>query len=597
MLTPGETERASDAELWRLVRQGSAPAFEAVVRRYQSLVCAVAYSSYGDVTLSEDIAQETFWVAWRERATLAQAASLRSWLCGIARNLANHARRRAARAAEAAAPLEAVAEPATPTQGPAEEAASREMESLVWQTLEQIPETYREALVLFYREQQSVAEVAAALELSEDAVKQRLSRGRGMLRERVAELVGETLQRSRPGRAFTVAVMAGLAALSAGTKTAVAGAGAAGTGAALSGAAGPTLKAAVGLSGGALGGALGMLGGVAGGWLGTWLPAQLAPTRRERDNLLRTGRRMLLVSGLFMAALVAGAFALLGRLPVGYYLTFWGAWVVTYGAYVTVEGVRTARGVKRLHAEAPPAAEPNDSRLRAGADAVVRRYRGRVFRSRATLFGLPLIDINCLDPRLTAGWGGPGPAPGGRGTARGWIAIGDDARGVLLAVGSRARGLIALGGRTLGVFSFGGVATGIVAFGGLALGVIGFGGLAVGGVAVGGLAVGWEACGGGAVAWDVACGGGAVARRAAYGGAAVARDYAVGGGAWAHHVNDEAARAVLLNHPLVRGLGWYNAHTGWCTAAIVLLSLLVPGAMLPLMYRRSWENRPEGSGP
>jgi len=111
MLTPAATERASDSELWQLVRQGSAPAFETVVRRHQSLVCAVAYSYCGDLTLSEDIAQETFWAAWRERATLEQADSLRSWLCGIARNLGNNARRRASRAAEAATPLEAVAEP------------------------------------------------------------------------------------------------------------------------------------------------------------------------------------------------------------------------------------------------------------------------------------------------------------------------------------------------------------------------------------------------------------------------------------------------------------------------------------------------------
>jgi RNA polymerase sigma factor (sigma-70 family) len=548
------------------------------------------------LTLSEDIAQETFWAAWRERAALEQASSLRSWLCGIARNLGNNARRRASRAAETATPLEAVAEPAMPTPGPAEEAADREMESLVWQTLEQIPETYREALVLFYREQQSVAEVAAALELSEDAVKQRLSRGRGMLRERVAELVGETLGRSRPGRAFTVAVMASLTTLSAATKSAVAGAGVAGTGAALSGAAGPTLKAVAGISGGALGGALGMFGGMAGGWLGTWIPAQLAPTKRERDYLRRTGRRLGLVSVLFMVVMFAGAFSIPGRYPYWYYLIFWAAWMVSYAAYATVEGVRAARGMKRLSADAR-VNEPNDSRLRVGVDAVVRRYRGRVFRSRSTLFGLPLIDINCLDPELTTGWGGAGAAPGGRGTARGWIAIGDDARGILLAVGSKACGLIALGGRTLGVFSFGGVAAGIVAFGGLALGVIGFGGLAVGGLAVGGLGVGWQAWGGGAVAWDVACGGGAVAWRAAYGGAAIAHDYAVGGEAFARHANDEAAKAVLLEHPLVHGTQWYIANTGWCTTVIVLLSVL-PALLMPLlMYRRGREHDPEGSGP
>jgi RNA polymerase sigma factor (sigma-70 family) len=597
MLTPVATERASDAELWQLVRQGSAPAFEAVVRRHQSLVCAVAYSSCGDLTLSEDIAQETFWAAWRERGTLEGAGRLRSWLCGIARNLGNNARRRASRAA-AATPLEAVAEPSAPTPDPAEEAASREEESLVWQTLGQIPETYREALVLFYREQQSVAEVAAALELSEDAVKQRLSRGRGMLRERVAELVGETLRRSRPGRAFTIAVMTGLTALSAGTKTALAGAGTAGTGAALAGGAGPALKAAVGtgLAGGALGGILGSLGGLAGGWLGTWVPAQLAPTRRERAYLLRAGRRMLVVSVLFMAVLTAGAVTLPERYPIPYYLTFWFAWFVTYGAYVAVESLRYAREAKRIRAETTSTAELNDSPLRTRLNAVAARYHGRVFRSRATLFGLPLIDINVRDPAPPGGAGRAELPRAERGVARGWIAIGDDAYGVVLAIGSRARGFVAIGGRlALGALSFGGIAVGLLAVGGLSLGVLGIGGLGVGVYAIGGGAVGWQACGGMGVAWDVACGGGAAAWHAAYGGAAVAHDYAFGGGVWAHHANDEAAKAILLNHPLVRGMGWYNAHTGWCTTVIVLLSLLVPGAMLPLMYRR--ESRQEGRGP
>src|SRR5205823_14257953 len=140
-------------------------------------------------------------------------ARLRAWLCGIARNLGKNARRRAARPAEAAAaPLDGVAEVPAAAPGPAEAAVSREEEALVWETLEQVPETYREPLILFYREDQSIAEVAAAMDLSEDAVKQRLSRGRGMLREQVAELVEVGLRRSRPGRKFTVAVITGLAA-------------------------------------------------------------------------------------------------------------------------------------------------------------------------------------------------------------------------------------------------------------------------------------------------------------------------------------------------------------------------------------------------
>ena len=229
--------------------------------------------------------------------------------------------------------------------------------------------------------------------------------------------------------------------------------------------------------------------------------------------------------------------------------------MVTFWAYIAVECVRLAREVGPHPRRARVRTTlPNETALRTGWTAMADRIGDRVYRSEATLLGLPLIDINFSAP-MPPGVGKPpgSSAPdGGRRVARGWIAIGDDARGILLAIGSTARGLVALGGRAFGVVSFGGLALGLVAFGGLGLGVLGIGGLGAGVYAFGGGAVGWRAAGGLAVGWDIACGGGAFARHAALGGAAIARDYAVGGDARARHANDEAARAVLLDHPFTR---------------------------------------------
>jgi zinc protease len=547
MTTTPRIEDASepDSNLWQLVCRGSASAFEVLVRRYQSLVCSVAYSACGNLALSEDVAQETFWTAWRQRASLQQPDCLKAWLCGIARNLAKNARRKASRPVESAEAQEALTGLSTDEPGPAEESISREEESLVWQALERIPDAYREPLILFYREDQSVAEVAGALVLSEDAVKQRLSRGRGMLRQQVAELVEGSLRRSRPGRAFTVTVMAGLAAHAASAKTALAGASA--------GASAGALKAAAGVAGagGALGALLGTLGGLFGGWLGTWAPAQAAPTRGERDAILRAGRRMLVVSIIFMAALYGLIYAFAGQPS---YLIAWGGWMVAFWAYIAVECVLMAREVKRIRADQDPDDLPNETALRAGWTAMAARVGDRVYRSEVTLLGLPLIDIN-LSAAMPPGAAKPTDssefAERPR-VARGWIAIGDNARGILLALGSTARGFFALGGRAFGVVSFGGLALGLVAFGGLGLGVLGIGGLGAGVYAFGGGAVGWRAAGGLAIGWDIACGGGALAWHAAVGGAAIARDYAVGGDARARHANDEEARGVLLDHPFTR---------------------------------------------
>ncbi len=571
-------QSSTDATLWQQACRDDRRAFEELVRRHQSLVSAVAYNGCGDFVQSEDIAQETFWAAWRERGALLNPERLRAWLCGIARNLARNSNRRNSRAA---AQLEPSADPATNAPGPADEAVSREEESLVWQALAEIPENYREPLILYYREHQSVAEVAGALELSSDAVKQRLSRGREMLKEQVAAVVEATLKRSRPRTGFTVAVMAGLGAMSAGTKVAVASTTSVVAGAAAKAAPAALPAVGAGIAGGLTGSAIGL----AGGWFGTWLPAQFAPTNRERQYQLRVGRRLLGVSVLMTVLLMGLMLSRVIPPTTPWIMGVVVGWIAVLNFYLFIEIALLIRGVHRIRAETPPESDPNDSPVKAwverramAADGAPR-WVGRVYQSRFRLLGLPLVDINVSDPAY------PGLQPPPRTHARGWIAIGDRADGILLAIGGVARGGLAFGGVATGVVAFGGVAVGIVAFGGLAIGGIALGGLGMGGIAMGGLAIGWQATGGGAIAWDVACGGGAVAWHAAYGGGAIAHDFAVGGGVSALHANDDAARAVLENHWIVRGMKWQIAHNGWFTAAIVVLSL-APSLMYPVMYRR-----------
>jgi len=116
------------------------------------------------------------------------------------------------------------------------------------------------------------------------------------------------------------------------------------------------------------------------------------------------------------------------------------------------------------------------------------------YRSKASILGLPLLHIATgalVDGRYS------------RGIARGWIAIGDIALGVLFACGGIAIGGIALGGGALGLISIGGVALGLCAVGGLSVGVLAFGGAAF---------AWYAAVGGLAVAHDYAAGGLALAR-------------------------------------------------------------------------------------
>ncbi len=131
-------------------------------------------------------------------------------------------------------------------------------------------------------------------------------------------------------------------------------------------------------------------------------------------------------------------------------------------------------------ASTPPTGTP--------AAALPRIYRGVDYRSKATLFGLPLLHVA----------DGIDPATGKRRVAKGIIAIGGMAKGVL-AIGGVAMGGFAFGGITLGVFTVGGLALGLLSTGGLAVGLIAaLGGLAVAPIALGGGAVGYFAFGGAA---------------------------------------------------------------------------------------------------
>ncbi len=207
-------DTTSDADLVAACLAGNRDAFGRIVERYQRLLCSLAYSAIGNVTESEDLAQEAFVTAWRRLGTLREPEKLRAWLCTILRHQVGRARRtdckepvRGAESLEAATEIHG-ADAATP-----DTAMRSEEQAILWHALRELPEAYREPLVLYYREHRSVEHVAGDLDLTEDTVKQRLSRGRKLLKEQALAFVEGALERSTPGRLFTVGVLAALPAM------------------------------------------------------------------------------------------------------------------------------------------------------------------------------------------------------------------------------------------------------------------------------------------------------------------------------------------------------------------------------------------------
>jgi zinc protease len=546
------------SRIWREVLSNNMDSFTVVVHEYRASVSAVAYSIIGDFAASQDIAQDTFLVAWIRRNELRDASRLGAWLCGISRNLARQARRRLKKSRDNGA---ATADSSLVSKEPEPQgaAAKREEEQLVWDALSQLPEKYRETVALYYREGESIAQVAAVTGVSAETARQRLSRGREMLRGRVAQLIGDVIGRTKPDAGFASRVIAAIVGVGAASKAAAtASASTLGKGLAAGAAAGMAAKglAGTGLAGGIGGGLLGTLGGVFGSWLGMWIPAQTAPSEAERVLLLERGRSMIRSALLFSIAIVAVVVAfIVFRIHLLWYVGAIMAISLVFCIRVVVFSLETQRLVRDLRKQLPPDSRLNQSPYgpllkRWGAQGGSVRIQ---WASSWQLLGLPLIDV-----RFSGG------SQQEFGVARGWIAIGDKAQGMLLAVGGVATGLV----------SFGGVAIGGIAVGGLSIGALALGGAAIGYMAVGGAAAGWHAAGGGAAGIHSAVGGCAIAGHVAHGGAAMARDFATGGGGSAKEFNTPAAHLAVDNESLKWMLDGAQENFSLIMVLIIGLSFL-----------------------
>jgi RNA polymerase sigma factor (sigma-70 family) len=518
-----------DAHLVAASLDGDREAFAQIVTRYQALVASLAYSATGSLSQSEDLAQETFIAAWKDLRALREPQRLAAWLCGIARRVvAGALRRRQRDPAQRAAPLELLAQAPAPDAIPVEHAISREEEAILWRCLAQIPETYREPLILFYREGQSVEHVAQLLGVSPDAVRQRLSRGRKLLEQGLAAFVEGALKHSAPGHSFTLAVMGALP-----VQMASVGA-AAGATAAQGGA---TVKAAGWLA--AVNACAGPLAALVTNYLGYKMDMASARSEQQRRIVQRYYR---LVTACILVP-VALIFVAVWARPLA---TSHPGWFAVLAITVTSSWIPAAVllliWTKRNLRDGPEIGTPETG--------TVCEYR-----SRASFLGLPLIHVR---------FGGPWALRNR--PIKAWIALGDAAIGGLFAFGGLAVAPVCLGGFAAGGLVFGGFSLGVLVYAGFGLGVWALGGLVLGLSAIGACAVGWTA---------------------ALGAIAIAHQFAQGSAAVALHANDAIADAYIRHGVFFRFS--YALLTTWLWPTMLLATL--PSVLIWRATRKSRRHR------
>lgn len=160
-----------DPTLAEQARAGDRRAFAALHARFAPMVHAVLLAKVPPQE-ADDLVQDVFLLALRKIGSLRDAGALGPWLCTLARNRAADFWRRGARDAELPEQIEAPGR---------DHAEARE----ALEAVKELPEAYRETLLMRLVEGMTGPEIAAATGLTPGSVRVNLHRGLKLLRHRL----------------------------------------------------------------------------------------------------------------------------------------------------------------------------------------------------------------------------------------------------------------------------------------------------------------------------------------------------------------------------------------------------------------------------
>ncbi len=178
----------------KAAQAGDLKAFEVLVQRTSTLVNTLAITICRDADCAKDISQQVYVSVWRKLGQLQQPESFLPWLRQLTRHQALNAIR-GRKIEPADVECEAlVCESPTPD----EFWDSAKLKNQLAKLVDSLPDSTREVFILYYREQESVSQVASLLELTEDTVKKRLQRGREKLKALITDDYRTLLTASMP---------------------------------------------------------------------------------------------------------------------------------------------------------------------------------------------------------------------------------------------------------------------------------------------------------------------------------------------------------------------------------------------------------------
>ncbi|MFV0389116.1 MAG: sigma-70 family RNA polymerase sigma factor [Pyrinomonadaceae bacterium] len=188
----------AETEFIEQLKLGEAEAFDTLVTRYTPAVYGLLYRITHDREEAGDLTQETFLRAYKSIAGFRGDSEIKTWLFRVAINLSKNrfwwwkARKRdKTTSLDSEVPegeMSLLEKIPSDDSSPLDNLLSAEREALIFDELNKLPDTFKEAVILRDVEGLRYEEIAAVLEISIGTVKSRISRGREELRKRLTDI-------------------------------------------------------------------------------------------------------------------------------------------------------------------------------------------------------------------------------------------------------------------------------------------------------------------------------------------------------------------------------------------------------------------------
>jgi RNA polymerase sigma-70 factor, ECF subfamily len=190
-----EPVRLTDEELVAWILRGNREGFEEVVARYQDRLVSFIHRILRDLEAAHDLAQEAFLRVYTNLDRFDPAYKFSTWIFRVAHNLAiDEIRKRRMKLVSLQRGNEDEEyEWELPSQGasPYQDLRNVERGDAIQEAIDALPWDYRKLIVMRHYGELSYDEIAALEEMPLGTVKNKLFRGRQMLKERLREYLGD----------------------------------------------------------------------------------------------------------------------------------------------------------------------------------------------------------------------------------------------------------------------------------------------------------------------------------------------------------------------------------------------------------------------